>query len=352
MTTLVEQYLDYSKKYIAQYGSNTIVLMQVGTFFECYAIQRMDGTYEGSNIQDFASINDMIIAKKNTCVGDNINVVMAGFGIAQLEKYVKKLLNHDYTVAVITQDVQAKNTTRSLSCIYSPGTYFNANDSSDSYNSDGNKANYNSGLSNNTVCIWLHYSKANQIIKTAQITIGISVIDILTGKLINYEYNHPFINSPTTYDQLEKYIAIYNPVEVIIISNYAENNYIDDVISYANIQNTKIHKIYLILNKDNEKKENDKKNNKETDKKNERNDKIFTTDFERIAINCEKQRYQEAVIDKIYGIGSFQERTEFHNYAIANQSLCFLLDFVEKHNPVLIKNIDYPIFEDHCNKLI
>ena len=69
------------------------------------------------------------------------------------------------------------------------------------------------------------------------------MIDILTGKLTNYEYSHPYINSPTTYDQLEKYIAIYNPSEVIIITN--NNKEINAIISYANITAAKFHKVYL-----------------------------------------------------------------------------------------------------------
>ena len=39
--------------------------MQVGSFFESYALIDTDGKYIGSNIQDFANINDMVISKKN-----------------------------------------------------------------------------------------------------------------------------------------------------------------------------------------------------------------------------------------------------------------------------------------------
>ena len=320
--TLAAEYFEYTKKFMASHGQKTLVLMQVGSFFECYAVILPDGSYKGSHIQEFASINDMSIAKKNICVGAN-DVVMAGFGLGQLEKYVKKMLQHGYTIPVFTQDMQTKNTTRSLSCIYSPGTYFNNCDSFEY----GEDQNFNMGLSNNTICIWAHISKANLVIKESMITIGLSIIDILTGKLINYEYTHPYINSPTTYDQLEKYIAIYNPSEVIIITNNCEeDNFIDTIISYANIHAHKFHKIYMKT-----------KNQSE---------------FEKIAANCEKQKFQEAIIDKIYNVGSFSEKPEFHEYPIANQSLCFLLDFINKHNPSLIKDIDYPVFENHCNKLV
>ena len=318
--TLADEYFNYTKKYRASHGEKTLVLMQVGSFFECYAMLEPDGSYSGSHIQEFAIINDMSIAKKNICVGKN-EIVMAGFGLGQLEKYVKKMLTHGYTVVVYSQDIQSKNTTRSLACIYSPGTFFNNNETID------NENNYNQNLSNNTICIWLHVSNANQVIKESTITIGISLIDILTGKLINYEYSNHYINSPTVYDQLEKYVAIYNPTEVIIITNNKEENFIDTVINYANIQCQKFHKIYI------------------TDSKTK-------SEFQAIAENCEKQKYQSALIDKIYGIGSFHEKQEFREYSIANQSLCFLLDFIEKHNPCLVKSIDYPIFENHCEKLV
>ena len=322
--TLAEEYFKYTKKYTASHGDKTLVLMQVGSFFECYAMIKPDGSYEGSHIKEFSRINDMTISKKNICVG-SLDVVMAGFGLAQLEKYVKKMLQHGFTVVVYTQDIQSKNTTRSLACIYSPGTFFAQNESIETCN---NENNFNSGLSNNTICIWIHLSKANRVFPEDKITIGLSIIDILTGKLINYEYSHPYINSPTTYDQLEKYIAIYNPNEVILITNNTEEEYLDSVINFANITGQKFHKIIL----------------------NEKNK--IKSEFETIALNCEKQNYQEELIDKLYGKSSFNEKMEFSNYPIANQSLCFLIDFIEKHNPYLIKDIEYPIFENHLEKLV
>ena len=63
MTSTVQQYFDLTKKYKNIYGTKTLVLMQVGSFFECYAFHK-DNNYEGSNIVEFTNVNDMIIAKK------------------------------------------------------------------------------------------------------------------------------------------------------------------------------------------------------------------------------------------------------------------------------------------------
>jgi DNA mismatch repair protein MutS len=336
--TLVEEYLEHTKNYKQIYGEKTLVLMQVGSFYECYAIKKGEGLYEGSNIVDFAQINDMVIAHKNTSINGN-DVVMAGFGLPQLEKYIKRMLHNGYSVVIFAQDSQTKNTSRSLLAIYSPGTYF---DNNDNYSSDGENLNGNC-LSNNTLCLWIHYSKPNKIVKTETLTLGLNIIDVLTGKVVHYEYSQPYDNSPTTYDQLEKYISIYNPSEVIIITNkmnsseldnkdLGKNSYIDDVINYANINAQKIHKVYL------------------HEKQSKINSKVDS--FESIAYNCEKQLYQETLINKIFGCGAYREHFEFQNYSIANQSLCFLIDFIDKHNPSLIKHIDFPCFENINSKLI
>ena len=311
--TLIEEYFELTKKYVNLHGEKTIVLMQVGSFFECYAKVDKEGNYHGSLILEFSKINDMAIARKNVCSG-GLDVVMAGFGVLFLEKNIKKLLENGYTIPVFVQDIQGKNTTRSLACIYSPGMYFNNNDCNDDV------------LTNNTMCIWINYTETNLIYKNPNIIIAIYNIDIITGKLMTFEYNIEYFDTPTIYDQLEKYISIYNPSESIIITNMKDENYINKVINYIGLNSKKIHKLNLNLNKNNE--------------------------FEKFALNCEKQTFQEEFIDKIYGANSFNNKSEFRNNFLINSSLCFLLNFVNNHNPLLIKNISYPVFENHNKNLI
>ena len=86
--SLISKYFEDTKKYKLSHGEKTIILIQVGSFFECYATIESDGSYVGSSIEEFSRICDMSIARKNTCVG-NKKVVMAGFGLTQLEKYKK-----------------------------------------------------------------------------------------------------------------------------------------------------------------------------------------------------------------------------------------------------------------------
>ena len=88
---------------------------------------------------DFSFICELNVVNKNTCIGEE-NVVMAGFKVEFIEKYLRKIQDAGYTCVVYKQDEAAKNTTRSLEGIYSPGTYF---------------SNETTNLTNNLTCIWI-----------------------------------------------------------------------------------------------------------------------------------------------------------------------------------------------------
>ena len=62
--TIINDYLKITREYSTIYGEKTLLLMQVGSFFESYALVEKDGTFSGSKIQEFADINDMTISRK------------------------------------------------------------------------------------------------------------------------------------------------------------------------------------------------------------------------------------------------------------------------------------------------
>ena len=314
---LVKDYFEKTIKYQSEYGKKTIVLMQVGAFFEVYGIEnKEENIIYGSEIVEFSNICDLNIADKKACVGKE-NIIMAGFSHYTIDKYIKKLQESGYTIVVYTQDEQSKNTTRSLAGIYSPGTYFSQ---------DTNQ------ITNNTTCIWINiidsgslFRKKNSI-HQKQVYVGVSNIDIYTGKTSIFEFNEIYINNPTTFDELERFISIYNPSEVIIIANISDKE-IEDIISYGNIQCSSIHKIHLLSEMKNE--------------------------FIKRAYNCEKQNYQKQILEKFFQPNDFDEfHQNFYEYAIATQSFCFLLDFIYQHNPNLIHKISAPKIENCNDRLI
>ena len=62
--TIIEEYLNYTKKWKIEYGEKTLVLMQVGSFFEVYGLLDKDNQIYGSSISSFAEICDMAISRK------------------------------------------------------------------------------------------------------------------------------------------------------------------------------------------------------------------------------------------------------------------------------------------------
>ena len=311
---LVNDYLAFTEKWKKEYGEKTLVLMQVGSFFEVYAlINDVTGEMTGSNIYEFSLINDMVISKKNVCVGKQ-QVVMAGFGLAQLEKYAKKLQEHGYTIVVYTQEIEGKTIKRKVSEIISPGSYFMQ---------DGN----NDELSNNTLCIWLHKSNKTKYAAT-EMTVGISSIDIFTGKTALFQYVIKYEKGPATFDELERYIAIYKPNECLLVGNISQQ-LLKEVVGFIGLECKVLHLISLC--------------------EGENLDTLLNNN----AIRAEKQIYQQEVFKRFYpNLSSEMLSDHFPSHFIASQAFCLLLDFIYKHSPNLVRRLAPPIFENHTDKLI
>ena len=348
--SLIKEYFDLTKKYINDYGQNTILLMQVGSFFEVYGIlDKKTGIISGSNIEDFSRICELNVVEKNVCVSNATvsnatvsnatvsnatvsnatvsnatvsnaatsenkeNVVMAGFKDMMIEKYLKKIQEAGFTAVVFTQDEAAKNTTRSCAGIFSPGTYF---------------PNEITTLTNNICCVWVDLVHNKVLLKGKHIVVGIANIDIYTGKSNIFQFKEAYTNNPTDFDQLEHFISIYKPSELILISNLTDHD-INNIIHYANIHCPSIHKMSL---------------SSEANLKNQ---------FTKKAENCEKQNYQKEILQKFYKIEDYAVFSQnFYENNVATQAFCFLLDFVYQHNPHLVNRISEPIFENCSDRLL
>jgi len=311
---LIKEYFELTQKYKNDYGSNTILLMEVGSFYEVYGlINKNTNKIIGSSIEDFSQICELNVVEKKATL-DKQEVVMAGFKNIMIEKYIKKIQEAGFTAVVYSQDEAAKNTTRSLSGIFSPGTYF---------------SNESTNLTNNLICIWIDLIVNKVFLKGKYIVVGISNIDIYTGKTNVFQFKEIYINNPTTYDELERYISIYNPSEAILISNLP-NKEVDDVISFIGLNCSLIHKINI------------------SDELNNSQNRFYVS-----AKNCEKQPYQKEILNKFYKINNVDDfMHNFYENNVATQSFCFLLDFVYQHNQHLVNKISEPVFENSSNRLI
>lgn len=298
---LHEEYFNLTREYINKYGEQTVLLMQVGAFYEVYGILTENRKDSKSKIYEIGELCDISVVEKKQCIG-NQSIIMCGFRDYSLDRYVKKIQGNGYTVAVISQIGSGKNVKRELKNIYSPGSFI-------SYDNDK--------ISNYTTCIWIENIKN-------KIYFGISNIDVYTGKISIFEYNENNLKSPTIYDELERILSIYIPNESIFIFNIDKSE-IKNIVNYLNLIDSCIH--YVDLND----------NNVNTEK----------------AIKCQKQNYQKELMHNYYKIKDytiFTEQIKMHEFAF--QSLCYLLDFVNSHNSLLTENLKEPIIENNSEHIL
>src|SRR3990172_10860140 len=175
-------YCKLTRRYQEKYGPRTVVLMQVGSFYEMYTSFEETQTKEtqtqnvfNSEYRNFEGIDpsiaselDLKLALKPDVPGVN-NVYMAGFPLASIDRYVEKMMALDLIVVQIDQIkdyqqqlsrlnskiieennrdflldvVQLLNPSNNAeifrwpTAIHSPGTYLNPNHQEVNYNCIG-----------------------------------------------------------------------------------------------------------------------------------------------------------------------------------------------------------------------
>jgi DNA mismatch repair protein MutS len=296
---LTKQYFTLLNDYRTKYGNKTFLLMQVGSFYEFYSMKEND-----EHIQAFATICDLKIAQKGE------NHYMAGFRDYVLDKYLSKLNESDYTTVVFIQEETEPGVFKRREYgIFSPGTTFLDDDIK---------------LTNNISCLWIYRQKARTV-NPGIIIFGISNIDIYTGKVDVFEYEQLYYHNPTTYDDIERFMSIYNPNELVVVHNI-ELQVLDGILHYINLKSKKITCVDLNDN---------------------------SCPFTSSALKCESQVFQNEIIQKFYpSLNKNLVMNNLFDKMISFQSLCFLLDFVSQHNVSLTKNLDEPYLNQTSEHLI
>ena len=297
--SLIADYLQLQKQYSEKYGPKTVVLMQVGAFFEMYGLKN---SLLGLN--EICSICSLNTSDKKICVGQD-SVVMAGFRDYTLEKYIAKLTDAGYTAVVYIQEKTGKTITRVLHAVYSPGTYVSC------------ETDASPKITNHIMCLWLDIVKP---IRSAKETLvyGISVVNVFTGKSHLFEHECPFIMNPTTFDELERCVSVFAPSELVVVSPFA-NDRLDSVLQYAGVKCSAIHRVSASSDK---------------------------------ATNCVKQVYAKHILSQLFGAEAYDLCAEFSQSVMATQSFCFLSDFIQEHNSDLLKKITIPAFNNVGTRMI
>ena len=305
------EYFKYTEEYQLKYGKHSVVLMQVGAFFEVYGIKLADGDdIVRSEIAHFAEICQLNISAK-TQTYENGTIVMAGFRDFTIDKYITKLTENGYTVPVFVQEKDGKVIRRVLDKVYSPGTFISCETDS------------NNTISNNIMTIWFDVYKpfAKSVQSKDTMVYGVSVVNIFTGQSYIFQHETPFYMNVTTFDELERFISIYCPSEIIIISPFDKPT-IQSISQYAGIHTSVVHLI------------------DSTDLKNEK------------IMRCTQQRYLKEVLSFFYKEDTFDICKEFQEHILATQSFCYLLNFIQEHNPTLVRRICLPEFNNTSKRVI
>ncbi len=307
---IIDNYFDYQINFEKKYGETTLVLMQVGSFFEFYGVN--NDIEKIGDVQNICEILNIQSTRKNKKIIENNrkNALLGGFPLNTLQKYVNVLLNNNYTIILIEQTTDPPNPTREITNIFSPATYI----------SDINTPDANFIIScfiSEELC----YKTGNIIY-----SIGLNAIDLSTGINIVYEINEDITlnvcrknNNTTVFEDLFRFIESYNPKEIIINTNKLTKMDYDD-----------IHKLFITHNR------------------------YINLKINDYPIEINDINYQNNYLKNIYNNTCLLSTIEYLNMETKIYSLrafLLLLHYVEEHDKIIIKKINEPILWDKSKHL-
>ena len=296
--TIIDEYLYQQEKYGKLYGaSNTIVFMQVGSFFESYATET-----RGFNLKELSEVLNIMCTKKSKKIKEVSmkNPYVLGFPEVAYDKYIKLLMSRGYIIVVFSQTTPPPDPKRELYQIYSPATYI-----VESFTPDSN------------YILSLYIEDEKQVSGNFIICIGMTIADLSTGNSVIYEVTSTYDDDSLACDEAIRFINSYNPKEILIYrkkvnKDIQNNNYFTKakLISYL-----------------------------ELDDKNY----MYT---ETVESKWSKISYQNSMLHKIFpDTGIYDTSIEYldlENKNYARISFLLLIDYAYQHNENLIKKLHKP----------
>jgi len=302
--TIFKEYVTLYNKYTNLYGEKTIILMQVGGFFEIYSCHN-NKVKLGPVTTDLINILNIIFSKRNKNIKEitENNYQMAGWPLNSIDKYVDILLNNKYTVVIVEQfdNEMGSNSKkdRKVTDILSPTTTIT------------NIADYKSKF---LMSIYFYKFK-NRTTQNLQLNFSLSVIDLSIGKSFLYEDINK--DEKLLFDNIYRIILKFNPEEIIIFGDDIDFDLIKNNINFNN---------KLLHNKINE----------------------YSKDIFNIL-------YQEELLKKVYKNIGMLTPIEYIGLE-RNQELLIsfinLIKFAYSHNEKIIENLYKPQIIENSSQLV
>ena len=373
--SIIYDYFQLTHEYQSKYGDRTVVLLQVGAFFEVYAVRNPyeADVFEYGPIQLFTDTCHLNIADKKFTFGlgtrphskefgsgpstghkkavlppfsksptwiktvPPCTVVMAGIRDYQLDKYIHLLTDSGCTAVVYVQEKSGKDNktiTRVFQGVYSPGTYLG-------YDLDSAYESATSTSTNNVMCIWMDNIASTKSIRSAATNTcicGISMVNILSGAASMFEHQIDTTSvkgdgswlTPSALDELERCMSTHMPSEVIIVHSFSSVvlQTLLQCLGLGSIgdrgRSVAVHTISMT----------DPQQGPQT-----------------MVERCTQQTYIQQLLGTFYSPGAFHQCIEFQTHIVATQSLCYLLNFIQEHNPDLVRNLALPTFSNTSHRV-
>ena len=192
---LTQTYFDLQRYFEEKYGNDTVVFMEIGTFYEVYEVNNDEEQI--GKAKEIAELLNIQLTKKNKNIIENSdrNPLLAGVPAVSFERYLNRLIQEQkYTVIVVKQKGNPPKISRYIAQIVSPGTNFE--------HIVDNDENY---------IVSLAIDKYR-----GMYSVGYSAIDVTTGKSWLYETHSTSEDPSYALDEVFNLLNVYRTSEIVI----------------------------------------------------------------------------------------------------------------------------------------
>jgi DNA mismatch repair protein MutS len=298
-----EEYLQYHEKYVGKYGPKTIVLMQVGSFYECYSTET-----RGPNLFELSDVLNIICTRKDKSVTtiDEKNPYMLGFNCAATNKFLKLLIDNNYTVVTVDQTTPPPKPKREVTNIFSPSTYIDNITTENKY-------------------LMVLYFETNSALNSnkSNVSVGMCAVDSTLGDVYWYEsHGSGILNENEAWEEAQRFYHHYRPIELIIYQIDNTNDENKSTQQKINIG----EKIDIIPNQ-------------------------IMLEYKKINPEYTKLSFQNKLLKKVYPQCGMDSPISFYNLdksPYATIALTNTFDYIYQHNQNLINELKVPkYFNEH-----
>jgi len=197
--SITERYIYEFNKYKKQYGDKTLVLMQVGSFYEMYSTDTI-----GPDLKNIADLLNTVCTKKDKSVKEVSisNPYLVGFPMVATDKFVSLLIRNGYTLVMVDQVTPPPEPQRKVTNIYSPSTYIGSTSTID-----------------NNYAVFLYFEYEQQKSNVNLLCTGMSALDITTGNVLIDEGISNIADTEIAFDNTLRFLSITQPKEIFLTLN-------------------------------------------------------------------------------------------------------------------------------------